>query len=98
MHQIRSASTAMNTGRASTMMMTYSWCTSLLCGEIPCFAHPDKSRSRARQPWSGLEAVWAGSIARRGQETVNSMTMPFAACGGPLSPPFVVPVCQHANA
>ena len=34
----------MNTGRASDMMTRYSWWTSLLWGEIPCFAQPDQQQ------------------------------------------------------
>ena len=48
----------MNTGRASAMMMTYSWCTSLLCGEMPCFAQPDKSsRQSAATHGAGRDRV-----------------------------------------
>ena len=99
MHQIRSASTPMKTGSASAMITRYSWWTSLPVGEIPCFAQPAKS-SVAGTPVIHRRARvrLTGASPHRGQVTVKAWTMPLAACGGPLSPPDWVPVCQQANA
>ncbi len=75
--------------------------TSCDCGEIPFCAQPDSDASDTTAPTRTRRRRVTRrklDLAEIAHVTVNVVTIPIDACGGPSVPPLCVPVCQHANA